>query len=445
MTVSPREMRMSVLEAIANGSTLQQARVLMADGRFGEAQALFRALVEVEPAHAEARNALAVLALRAGDRLQARAHIDAALAAAPDDVLTLNHHAQLQQAEGDSAGAARTYARLLGQHPELYTVRLAHARLIEAGGDEAEAARQSFRAIRDAQRAGRWLSAESTPPGLQAQVMHAMALVDRQRRALCEGVLANMVQRFGRDAMARVAACAAVQVGEVRFEPADPRQHPTALPFPGLPSSPYIDKRRIAGIDALEAQTQAILAELQSVMADDVGREQVFADDRLADQYLRSDRGPADWHGYYFYRHGQRNDTNALRCPLTQSAIDRLPLCRVAGHGPEVLFSTLSPGTHLLPHHGVTNTRITCHLPLIVPPDCVLRVGGEEHHWRVGEVVAFDDTYLHEAHNRSDRTRVVMIFDVWHPDLSDAERVAVAALQEALGGFVGASVHGEGR
>lgn len=436
---------MSAVEAAATGSLLHRARALMAAGRFGEAQPLFSTLVEAEPAHAEARNALAVLALRMGDRAAARAHIDAALAAAPDDVLTLNHHAQLQQAEGDAAGAAQTYARLLAQQPSLYTVRLAHARLLEAGGDEVEAARQAFRAIRDAQQAGRWLSAESTPPGLQPQVMHAMTLVDRQRRALCDRVFSPLVQRFGRDAMERVAAFVAVQVGDAVYAPADARQRPTALPFPGLPQSPYIDKRRIAAVDALEAQTPAILAELQAVMGDDVGREQVFADDRLAEQFLRSDRGPARWNGYYFYRHGQRNETNARRCPATQAAIDRLPLCRVGGHGPEVLFSTLSPGTHLLPHHGVTNARVTCHLPLIVPPDCVLRVADEEHHWRVGEVVAFDDTYAHEALNNSDRTRVVMIFDVWHPDLSDAERTAMAALQEALGGFVGASVHGEAR
>jgi aspartyl/asparaginyl beta-hydroxylase (cupin superfamily) len=89
----------------------------------------------------------------------------------------------------------------------------------------------------------------------------------------------------------------------------------------------------------------------------------------------------------------------------------------------------------LLPHHGVTNVRVVGHLPLIVPADCALSVAGIEHRWRVGEVVTFDDTYLHEAWNRSDEIRVVMIFDLWHPDLTDVERMAMKDLQVALAGF----------
>jgi aspartate beta-hydroxylase len=64
-----------------------------------------------------------------------------------------------------------------------------------------------------------------------------------------------------------------------------------------------------------------------------------------------------------------------------------------------------------------------------------LSVAGIEHRWREGEVVVFDDTYSHEAWNRSAQTRVVMIFDMWHPDLSEVERIAVQELQEGLGDF----------
>jgi aspartate beta-hydroxylase len=270
-----------------------------------------------------------------------------------------------------------------------------------------------------------------------------MALVDAHRREVCERLLAPWVQRFGPEAMARVRSFVAVQLGEASYTPADTRQRPTAMPFPGLPQTPYLDKRRMAGISELEAQTPAILAELHALLGELAGREKVFDDPALAQAFLRGSRGAAAWNGYYFYRHGQRNETNATRCPATMEAIDRLELARVRGHGPEVVFSTLGPGTHLLPHHGVTNTRVVCHLPLIVPPDCALRVADEEHHWRVGEVVAFDDTYAHEAWNRSDEVRVVMIFDLWHPDLTAAERLAVADLQAALGDFAGPAAHGE--
>jgi aspartate beta-hydroxylase len=273
--------------------------------------------------------------------------------------------------------------------------------------------------------------------------MQAMALVDQQRRALCDAIFQPLVARFGPDAMARVAGFVAIQLGEATYPSQDARQRPSAMPFPGLPQTPYIDKRALPGLQALEAQTPAILAELQAVLGDTAGREQVFGSATLAQQFLRSDRGPASWDGHYLYRHGQRNDTNAHRCPQTLAAVDALALARVPGHGPEVLFSKLGPGTHLLPHHGVTNTRVVGHLPLIVPPDCALRVADEEHPWRVGEVVVFDDTYAHEAWNRSEQTRVVLIFDLWHPGLSEAERIAVGELQAALGEFAGPAEHGE--
>jgi aspartate beta-hydroxylase len=104
-------------------------------------------------------------------------------------------------------------------------------------------------------------------------------------------------------------------------------------------------------------------------------------------------------------------------------------------HGPEVLYSVFTPGTHLLPHCGVTNTRLVGHLALLIPENCALKVGGETYHWVPGKVVVFDDTYEHEAWNRSQQTRVVMIFDVWHPGLTQAERHAVADLVAGIGDF----------
>jgi aspartate beta-hydroxylase len=83
----------------------------------------------------------------------------------------------------------------------------------------------------------------------------------------------------------------------------------------------------------------------------------------------------------------------------------------------------------------VTNTRLVTHLPLIVPPDCALNVGGERHVWQEGRCVTFDDTFEHEAWNRSERTRVVMLLDVWNPHLTLAEREAITVLVEGIGDF----------
>ena len=103
----------------------------------------------------------------------------------------------------------------------------------------------------------------------------------------------------------------------------------------------------------------------------------------------------------------------------------------VRGAGPNAMFSLLAPNTAIPPHVGVSNSRLVCHLPLIVPDGCWFRVGAETRQWRPGEAFVFDDTIEHEAMNPSSELRVVFIFDIWHPDLGAIEREAVTALMEA--------------
>ncbi|MGE5167578.1 MAG: aspartyl/asparaginyl beta-hydroxylase domain-containing protein, partial [Deltaproteobacteria bacterium] len=75
------------------------------------------------------------------------------------------------------------------------------------------------------------------------------------------------------------------------------------------------------------------------------------------------------------------------------------------------------------------------HLPLVIPENCAIAVGGEEKVWREGEAFSFDDTFEHEAWNRSDRTRVVMLLDVWNPYLTAVECEAITGLIEGIGDF----------
>jgi aspartyl/asparaginyl beta-hydroxylase (cupin superfamily) len=105
--------------------------------------------------------------------------------------------------------------------------------------------------------------------------------------------------------------------------------------------------------------------------------------------------------------------------------LEKIPLARIPGRSPNVFFSLLRPHTRIPPHTGVTNTRAIVHLPLIVPPGCGFRVGGETREWVEGRPFAFDDTIEHEAWNNSDQLRAVLILDVWNPHLSPAEQAAV--------------------
>jgi aspartate beta-hydroxylase len=242
-----------------------------------------------------------------------------------------------------------------------------------------------------------------------------------------------LAQQYGRQALGRVEKCLRIYLGEEAASYPDPRQCPTFLYFPDLPTQPYFDRSSFPWVDDFEAQTPAIRDELLAVLRSDDGRERVFDTDELERAHLKGLKGKPSWDGYYFYRHGVRREDNCSACPRTAQSLDSVPLCRVREHAPETFFSVFAPGTHLLPHRGVTNTRVVAHLPLMVPEDCALGVGGETHVWQEGRVVFFDDTYEHEAWNRSDRSRVVLIFDVWNPYLTEPERAAIADLVPAIG------------
>lgn len=96
------------------------------------------------------------------------------------------------------------------------------------------------------------------------------------------------------------------------------------------------------------------------------------------------------------------------------------------------LWSLLKPGTHIQPHHGMLNTRLICHIPLVVNPDCALRVGPETRSWEVGKALVFDDSFEHEAWNRGQATRVILLFEIWRPEIRDDERAALTRLFETI-------------
>jgi aspartyl/asparaginyl beta-hydroxylase (cupin superfamily) len=81
------------------------------------------------------------------------------------------------------------------------------------------------------------------------------------------------------------------------------------------------------------------------------------------------------------------------------------------------------------------NARLICHLPLVVPPGCGFRVASEVREWREGELLVFDDSVEHEAWNGGTSDRIILIFDIWRPELSAEERRAVTAMFEAIDSY----------
>ncbi len=143
------------------------------------------------------------------------------------------------------------------------------------------------------------------------------------------------------------------------------------------------------------------------------------------------------WSAFYLWKNGEPVAANVERCPSVMRALRNVPLSVVPNRSPSILFSLLKPGAHIPPHNGLVNTRLICHLPLIVPGRCRFRVGNEVREWVTGRSWVFDDTIEHEAWNDSDQTRVILLFDVWRPELSAEEQSLVVQLFEAIDAYNG--------
>jgi ornithine lipid ester-linked acyl 2-hydroxylase len=102
-------------------------------------------------------------------------------------------------------------------------------------------------------------------------------------------------------------------------------------------------------------------------------------------------------------------DKNCRLCPETTKLVETIPGLVTAG------FSALAPGTHIAPHTGYPEGVLRCHLGLVIPEDCAIRVRDNTRSWQEGKYLVFDDTWEHEAWNKSDRTRVILLLDFKAP------------------------------
>ncbi len=201
-------------------------------------------------------------------------------------------------------------------------------------------------------------------------------------------------------------------------------QDPTSYHYPGLPQIQFYDPGQFDWVPAIEAATAAMREELIALLAEGTDEFRPFIQSEVvplgASKTLLNNR---DWSILALCEQGWLEPETIRRCPRTWDTLLRhAPLPRIAGWGPSAVFSLLKAGAHIGAHTGMHNTRLLCHLPLIVPPGCRFRVGNEVREWEVGKLLIFDDTIEHEAWNDSDEDRVVLIFDIWRPELSEEEK-----------------------
>ncbi|XP_052894755.1 aspartyl/asparaginyl beta-hydroxylase-like isoform X2 [Anopheles moucheti] len=138
------------------------------------------------------------------------------------------------------------------------------------------------------------------------------------------------------------------------------------------------------------------------------------------------DRG--DWKQLELFSRGSRLERNCARAPLTCRLVEQyFPAARTCKRG-QVKFSVMHPGTHVWPHCGPTNCRIRAHLGLSIPQGTYIRVAEETRSWENGKWLIFDDSFEHEVWHNGTETRLVLIVDFWHPDLTESQRRSLSPI-----------------
>lgn len=205
----------------------------------------------------------------------------------------------------------------------------------------------------------------------------------------------------------------ALQLGASATSPSVNLQRPEYY-CRGISSRPWYDTDAFSWCRALEDRASEIRAECMSAWDSRAFAEYREPVPRSTDTVRVHTTG--DWHVLYLDFMGRSFEQNRLKCPLTARAIDAIP--RRTG---VACFSSLAPGTHIPPHCGSFNVTLRCHLALSAPRDARIRVGTETRTWLAGKCLVFDDTFEHEVWGDAHESRVVLLVDFFHPDLSDRE------------------------
>jgi len=327
---------------------------------------------------------------------------------------------------GDLPGAVAVLDRVLAVDPYEFMALLSKGAILEMMGKPRLAVGVYRNALKIAPPESR------CPPPLVAQIGKARDLVAAEAARLRDHL---------RDAVADLRGQCGSEDGDRFDESLDVfagfsppvKQEPLLLNYARLPAISFYDRAHFPWLTQLEAGTDMIVAELKAFLADP---GEAFA------PYIAFPRGvpvnqwkdlnhSEDWSAAFLWKDGVKQDGACERCPGTTALLESLPMAMQEGYAPTVTFSALKPRTHIPPHTGSSNIRLLTHLPLILPGPARFRVGNTTRDWEMGQAWVFDDTIEHEAWNDADQMRVILIFDVWNPFLTDAEKALITAMLNA--------------
>ncbi|WP_304165657.1 aspartyl/asparaginyl beta-hydroxylase domain-containing protein [Phenylobacterium aquaticum] len=375
-------------------------------------------------------NTPAMRTLAGSDPTRALQILKRALELEPKNLSAWLNYAGLLRATGDVEAALDAIAHALEVEPRSFHALLMKGAILDRQGNFPDAGRTYALALLFAP------NDESLDPPTRAALAQARE------------VYAKYIDDFGQEIWAAVDARSERQTPRDRqrvnrfldiISGRSPiyQQKPTDYFFPGLPAIEFFDDETFPWLPAFEGYFPDILGELEAELARGLDQFAPYVQLPMGapvDQWALLNHSDT-WSSLSLKANGRVVEENAPRFPKTLEALALLPQPSVPNRSPVAIFSALQPHTKIPPHHGVTNTRMVLHLPLIIPDHCGFRVGSETRQWKPGKAWVFDDTIEHEAWNDSDHLRVILIADIWNPYLTDYEREMYAAVLGSVDAF----------
>jgi aspartate beta-hydroxylase len=382
--------------------------------------------MSTEPAAAHTAVATAMALLRRGDARAALEALDAAQASDPANAELRVHKALAHRALGNIPEALVELDAAIALDPYHFLAQLSKGALLERVGRPRAAASVYRIALKIAP------PADKLPPALLSPLQRAREVAATDAEALAVHLrekLGPVRARNNTDDFRRMDECLDVAAGTRRVFNAEP----VLLHVPRLPAIPFFDRALFPWFADLEAATATIREELLPLLAGDMPEFApyvAYSAGTPVNQFAQLNHSRL-WSSYWLWRDGERQEEAIARCPRTAELLSGLPMADQPHFAPTALFSALAPHTRIPPHCGSTNARLLVHLPLVLPGPAGFRVGNETRQWRLGEAWAFDDTIEHEAWNDADALRVILIFDIWNPLLTPAERESITCVLSA--------------
>ncbi|CAM9341561.1 unnamed protein product [Discosporangium mesarthrocarpum] len=101
-----------------------------------------------------------------------------------------------------------------------------------------------------------------------------------------------------------------------------------------------------------------------------------------------------------------------------------------------VMIARQNPDSGIKMHSDGSNLVISAHLGLDVPGenDCWISVGAEmeKRYWKNNKVLFMDNSFMHWTRNNTDKERIILFFNVWHPDIAPKEKLFLEYLDSLI-------------